>query len=70
MLEYQNTETFLLTDTLQIGLEMYLRLQMSKILLRGHMLLVILLEQDVGTFLTFLEGIKPYDCFDRMLKLN
>ena len=41
MLEYQNKKTFLLKDILQIGLKKFLLLKKFKILLRGHMLLII-----------------------------
>ena len=41
--KYQNTETFLQNVTFQIGLKKILRMQKLKILLCGHMLLVILM---------------------------
>ena len=41
--KYQNIEIFLQNLTFQIGLKKFLRLQKLKILLCGHMLLVILM---------------------------
>ena len=41
MKEYQNTKTFLLETTLQIGLKKYLLLKKLNILFRGLMLLKI-----------------------------
>ena len=41
--KYQNIETFLQNVTFQIGLKKILRMQKLKILLCGHMLLVILM---------------------------
>ena len=41
--KYQNIETFLENVTFQIGLKKILRMQKLKILLCGHMLLVILM---------------------------
>ena len=41
--KYQNIETFLQNVTFQIGLKKFLRMQKLKILLCGHMLLVILM---------------------------
>ena len=40
MLEFQNTKTFLLKDTLQIGQKKFLLLMGLKIQFRGHMSLV------------------------------
>ena len=44
MLEYQNIKTFLHKFTLQIGQKTILWLKKWKILYRGHMLLMILME--------------------------
>ena len=43
-LEYQNTKRFSLKYILQIGMKKFLRLKKLKILLHGHMLLIILVE--------------------------
>ena len=47
LLEYQNIKIFLQKVTLQIGLKKFLWLKMSKILWRGHMLFMILMEKKL-----------------------
>ena len=47
MLEYQNMKIFLQAVTLQLGLKSFLWLKMLKILCRGHMLLIILMEKKL-----------------------
>ena len=47
MLEYQNTKTFLLKDTLQIGLKKFLSLKKLRTQFHGHMLLVILMVKKL-----------------------
>ena len=44
LLEYQNIKTFLQKAMFQIGLKKFLRLKKLKTLCRGHVLLVILME--------------------------
>ena len=47
MLEFQNTKTFFLNDTLQIGLKKFLLLAKLKIQFLGHMLLMILMVKKL-----------------------
>ena len=47
MLEFQNTKTFFLKDTLQIGLKKFLLLAKLKIQFLGHMLLMILMVKKL-----------------------
>ena len=47
MLKYQNIETFLLKDILQIGLKKFLWLKKIKIQFHGHMLLMILMAKKL-----------------------
>ena len=51
LLEYQNMNIFLQKVKLQIGLKKFLWLQKSKVLHCGHMLLMILMEKELLSFL-------------------
>ena len=52
LLEYQNMKTFLQKVTLQIGLKKILWLKKLKILCRGPLLLMILMEKKLAEFFT------------------